>query len=1303
MLYLHLCTLTVLAFILSACGGGSSNSDPRFPINVSVSGLTGILELGVNDSRLSITSNGEFDTEDTFEVGRVYQITVEAQPEGQTCTIDNASGVVTEDGVEPLLILCEAISHELRGSAFGLSGELVLDLRSGDLLESLSVTNTDFSFLTSLVYASQYSVVISQQPTAQTCSLSQSEGQISNEAPDTVVVQCEDIEFSLVGEAFGLKGSASLLLESGSKSELLVVEEEQFSFDTSLLVGEAYDVSLNTSPAGQSCALTNASGTVQITGADEVLLSCTDNIYIIAGAASGLDSSLELRLITDQGAEIISVSNGAFSFTSELHYGDGYTVDILEQPEGQSCSLSNGSDVIGDVAPLISVACTTTFPVTGITTGLTGSLSLSLIAAAPQEGQSRPSNAELSSETILEEINVSVESFSFQQVLEVGSSYEVAVVEQPENQVCSLSDHYGVVSSSGISVVQVMCEHLSTSESTLSGRISYPANVQFDSDINDPSTPLVDNSTFSNAQQIPNIVTIQGFATATSTGNEGDHFENQSDINDYYRVNLQAGQGLRLQVVNYEQFDAPGMYHGDLDLYLYDENLDIVAYSNALSEFEEITVADIGEYYVEVFAYSGASKYVLNIVGSGASSALNKSVDFIPDEAVIKMNTPSGNRIASSSSLAMSLNHQEKGRATLAKFASMSSFSQASVKTKIEELAALNPDSYAKFKTLNRIKALNLEPEISFAEPNYIRQPYIEPNDEFYRYQWHYPAMKLPQAWDISTGYSSAEDDDVVVAVIDTGVYLDHTDLDGQLVPGYDFISDPENALDGDGIDNNPDDPGDSTTLGSSSWHGTHVAGTVAAKSDNNVGVAGVSWGAKIMPIRALGSYGGTTYDLIQAVRYAAGLSNDSGTVPEKTADIINLSLGGPSYSAVESALYQQVYDMGIIVVAAAGNESTSAPSYPASYEGVISVSALDANNDLASYSNFGNKIDIAAPGGDISVDATGDGQPDGILSTLIDDSSGTRQGVIAFYQGTSMASPHVAGMFALMKAVHPALSAASVASLLQNGSLTDEAGQTGRDDLYGYGIANALKAVQSAQLLAGDDQELDLPASIVASSSNLNFGELSVHPLSIDNEGGGSPSVSSIQTSDTWLSLVAVDTASDGLGDYRVEVDRSDLSDGLYIGEITFNFEGANALSLSVSMTVGTIETQGELASIYVLVVDPDTNEVVAQAQASDNGDGTASYSVPEVPAGSYIIYAGSDIDNDLVISQSGEALGAYKSLAELIPIDVNGVDREELDFSVDIISGFDSLTQNIQSIQRVHDVGQSVKAEADFQLIRN
>jgi serine protease len=193
----------------------------------------------------------------------------------------------------------------------------------------------------------------------------------------------------------------------------------------------------------------------------------------------------------------------------------------------------------------------------------------------------------------------------------------------------------------------------------------------------------------------------------------------------------------------------------------------------------------------------------------------------------------------------------------------------------VKATAIGDPDVRARWETLMAIKSLRRDPRIRHAEPNYRVNALATPNDQAYPLQWHYPLIGLPEAWDTTTG-----DPLVVVAVIDSGVLANHPDLAGQLVEGYDFISDPQNAADGDGIDPDPQDTAVGGGDAASSFHGTHVSGTVAARGGNLMGVAGSAYSSRVMPLRALGQDGGgTSYDVDQAVRYAAGLANDSGTV----------------------------------------------------------------------------------------------------------------------------------------------------------------------------------------------------------------------------------------------------------------------------------------------------------------------------------------------------------------------------------------------------------------------------------------
>ncbi|MFT5599324.1 MAG: serine protease, partial [Chitinophagales bacterium] len=371
---------------------------------------------------------------------------------------------------------------------------------------------------------------------------------------------------------------------------------------------------------------------------------------------------------------------------------------------------------------------------------------------------------------------------------------------------------------------------------------------------------------------------------------------------------------------------------------------------------------------------------------------------------------------------------------------------------------------------------------------------------------------------------------------------------------------------------------------------------------------------------------------------------------------------------------YNAVRAAGVIVVAAAGNENTNRLSYPASYDGVVSVSASDFANNLSPYSNFGARIDVAAPGGDTGVDLNNDGYGDGILSTLVDDSSGSRNPSLSFYQGTSMASPHVAGVFALMRAVHPTLSPDDIDSLLADGSMTTDLGTVGRDDQYGHGLIDAFKSVQAAQLLANGGTPPPQPALIVASPSQitLGFGDSSV--ATISNHGDVAATVTGFSSDASWLTISPFSDTSvniNGLGDYQVFVDRTSLHIGSYTGTITFNIDTEGSVTIRVSILVGAQDTTGDLSKIYVLLLDENGNGI-DQVSASDQGNGIFDYLFSNVAPGLYRIIAGSDIDNDLFICQLAESCGGYPTVSELFLIEAINQNIDGLDFTIDILSNF-------------------------------
>jgi serine protease len=370
-------------------------------------------------------------------------------------------------------------------------------------------------------------------------------------------------------------------------------------------------------------------------------------------------------------------------------------------------------------------------------------------------------------------------------------------------------------------------------------------------------------------------------------------------------------------------------------------------------------------------------------------------------------------------------------------------------------------------------------PEIEYAEPDQRLFPTLTPNDTYYSNQWDLfesNGINAPAAWDVTTGSSS-----IVVADIDTGI-TNHADLSGRSVPGYDFISDVHVANDGNGRDSDPSDPGDwitqadingyfsgwGCTVSNSSWHGTHTAGTIGAKSNNSLGVTGINWQSKILPVRVLGKCGGFTSDIVDGLRWAAGLTVAGVTANPNPAKVANLSLGG--YGGCDSTWQDAINAVtaaGMVVVVAAGNGNTDASSIsPASCDGVITVASTNRSGGRAYYSNYGAKVEISAPGGAQSFA----NDPNGILSTYNTGTTVPLSDTYFYYQGTSMAAPHVTGVVSLMFSLNPLLTPARVLQILQATSRPFPAGSNCKpptSTTCGSGMLDAAAAVNAVPLPA--------------------------------------------------------------------------------------------------------------------------------------------------------------------------------------------------------------------------------------------
>jgi serine protease len=348
------------------------------------------------------------------------------------------------------------------------------------------------------------------------------------------------------------------------------------------------------------------------------------------------------------------------------------------------------------------------------------------------------------------------------------------------------------------------------------------------------------------------------------------------------------------------------------------------------------------------------------------------------------------------------------------------------------------------------IQEIENDPTVEYAEPDILVQPFFTPTDPYYNEQLHYyddkTGARLPDAWDITQG------EGVIVAVVDSG-YTKHEDLVGNLqLPGYDMIGDVKLSTDGDGRDKDAFDSGtyDAECKGitQNTWHGTHTSGTVAAVS-NNIGVTGVAFKAKVLPVRVLGKCNaGWLSDFSDAIIWAAG-GKLKGVPTNKTpAQVINLSLGAEKKTCsntMQNAIHQ-ARGLGATVVVSAGNENKNASGVePGNCDGVINVASIDKKGNRAKFSNYGDVVDIAAPGV-------------GILSTYNSGTTEFGSDNYMYMDGTSMSAPHVSGVAALLYSAKPDITPDEVEQVLKDTARPFP----GKCDGCGAGLLDAAAAVKA-------------------------------------------------------------------------------------------------------------------------------------------------------------------------------------------------------------------------------------------------
>lgn len=584
---------------------------------------------------------------------------------------------------------------------------------------------------------------------------------------------------------------------------------------------------------------------------------------------------------------------------------------------------------------------------------------------------------------------------------------------------------------------------------------------------------------------------------------------------------------------------------------------------------------------------------------------------------------------------------------------------------------ALYLTSSIRERTLMEVERLNNLPYVEYAEPNYIYRVLFVPNDEFYDQQWPLPLIKMDRVWDDVLLTDLNDLSTVTVAVIDTGIarnttnvhpdlttnYLD-PDWFGIFIDEYDFIADILLSQDDDGREPDATDPPGINT----DFHGTHVAGIIGALTNNNNGIAGVAGGnnsgVNIMPLRVLGQGGeGYSTDIAQAIRYAAKLENESLLLPTQKANIINMSLGSTANSHYIRDAIIDAYNEGVTIIAAAGNESTGTPVYPAAYPEVISVSAVGRGAERAYYSNFGPTIDIAAPGGDKSFDLDFDIpsyiDDEGIYSTIFDGT--TSEFIYDYYQGTSMAAPHVAGVAAL---IVKALGGNPSPSTVKD-KLTSTAIDLGDSEFYGAGLVNAYAAASNAlgktqgPVLYPFPKTLRLEGSTSIGSFTLkNIGNNAhITISSIIDTGKGSPGL---------ISTISTDSGTVGTAGLQVQVSLN----------INRKQTGKTHLALiEILNSTGNPEYVNVIykyiGEIYVVVLDPETNEIIEMAVTDFDRD--YEYIIENLTPGRYIIGASTNRDNDNYLFDAGEAFGFFPYISSEAVLDLKpGTNLIGVDFLV-------------------------------------
>ncbi|WP_158007586.1 S8 family serine peptidase [Marinobacter sp. X15-166B] len=796
----------------------------------------------------------------------------------------------------------------------------------------------------------------------------------------------------------------------------------------------------------------------------------------------------------------------------------------------------------------------------------------------------------------------------------------------------------------------------------ISGTIIIESHTRVDGDTADDTrlSRARSNDSPGEAQPLPPTGVVGGFLSATAGGHPsaaGASLAYPRDAVDYYRVRLAAGDQVVLHV--FPSADAPGNLPPVVDIRIIGaDGVDVCGAhctgTPPLMHVVDGAAGSFGFYHLAVHARAGGPfRYVVRVSSPGVANAGSAGYvlpQLVVDEAIVIMQPDPGRAPRSAAAAGGRhgiLHAMGAGQARPLGQAMWQLRRQPPVRARgLGSAPARSPQA----DTLAWIEGLNQRPEVQWAEPNYLfRSQQITAEDEdLYQRQWHLPLISLPLAWQAAPQGGQG----VGVAVMDTGLFnIDatrygdwHPDLAANVPARSGAILDYVSAgLDLDhepGRDQNPADPGDGKPQ-SSSFHGTHVAGIVAA-ADNGFGVIGVAPRATLFPLRVLGQGGvGSAADLIAALQWAA---------TQHAIDVINLSLGGLGPSEALRQAIDLAYHNGKLVVAAAGNEGSDEPTYPAAFANVVGVGAVDAGRVRAGYSNTGASVDLVAPGGDASRDANLDGDADLIASSWGDDRGGVRQPGYAALHGTSMAAPQVTGVYALMKAAARSagteLGPSEFFALLHSGALTDALANPRE---YGQGLINGLKAIDAA--LAGTIPTVVgvSPAAVQLSGQHpVQTVTLMVYPE------GETATLVSLDPLPPWLSIAPALVPGDALPDTLTVTARGEqlrVNPGqLFRASIRLHYTAGagqaapqRSLEFAVHAQYGDPPDQRNAGWHYVILTPAEGGQhAVAQAEVAAE-QGEYRFSFAGVAPGRYFVVAGTDMDNNGIICENGEACAEY------------------------------------------------------------